>query len=157
MASLATSWQSAKVVRTRDKISFFGGVMSLLISALLFGMAPQYVSALLCPKLSLTCFVDGPTFHILSKAYIFSPCAPTDTRNDPGITFSSIYVTTSPFWTSSISGSCHKVQHYSSPAIVFLMDHWRAPLSHGGTVSCFTTRIRSHHCSCIYMHHLLLL
>ena len=45
MASLAASWHSAKVVRTRDKISFFGSVMSLLISALLFGIAPQCVSA----------------------------------------------------------------------------------------------------------------
>jgi hypothetical protein len=43
MASLTASWHSAKVVRTRDKISFFIGVMSLLISALLFGMAPEYV------------------------------------------------------------------------------------------------------------------
>ncbi|KIM83878.1 hypothetical protein PILCRDRAFT_818889 [Piloderma croceum F 1598] len=43
MTSLTASWHSAKVVRTRDKISFFGGVMSLLISALLFGMAPQWV------------------------------------------------------------------------------------------------------------------
>jgi hypothetical protein len=41
---LTASWHSAKVVRTRDKISFFGGVMSLLISALLFGMAPQCVN-----------------------------------------------------------------------------------------------------------------
>ncbi|EGO01570.1 hypothetical protein SERLA73DRAFT_176932 [Serpula lacrymans var. lacrymans S7.3] len=43
MTTLVTSWHSAKVVRTRDKISFFFGVMSLLISALLFGMAPQWV------------------------------------------------------------------------------------------------------------------
>lgn len=42
MQSLVTSWHSAKVVRTRDKVSFFFGVMSLLVSALLFGMAPQY-------------------------------------------------------------------------------------------------------------------
>ncbi|KAI9513475.1 hypothetical protein F5148DRAFT_1273104 [Russula earlei] len=42
MASLSTAWQSAKVVRTRDKISFFFGVMSLVSSALLFGLAPQY-------------------------------------------------------------------------------------------------------------------
>jgi hypothetical protein len=41
MASLATAWQSAKVVRTREKISFFFGVMSLVFSALLFGLAPQ--------------------------------------------------------------------------------------------------------------------
>ncbi|TFK56196.1 hypothetical protein OE88DRAFT_1804954 [Heliocybe sulcata] len=43
MTSLATAWQSAKVVRTREKISFFFGVHSLLISALLFGMAPEWV------------------------------------------------------------------------------------------------------------------
>ncbi|KAF8351260.1 hypothetical protein F5887DRAFT_875456 [Amanita rubescens] len=43
MTRLSASWQSAKVVRTREKVSFFFGVMSVLISALLFGMAPQYV------------------------------------------------------------------------------------------------------------------
>ena len=41
MASLGAAWQSAKVVRTREKISFFFGVMSLVFSALLFGLAPQ--------------------------------------------------------------------------------------------------------------------
>jgi len=43
MASLGAAWQTAKVVRTREKISFFFGVMSLVFSALLFGLAPQYV------------------------------------------------------------------------------------------------------------------
>ncbi|KAH9482888.1 Glycerophosphocholine acyltransferase 1 [Psilocybe cubensis] len=43
VASLSTSWQSAKVVRTREKVSFFIGVMTLLGSALMFGMAPQWV------------------------------------------------------------------------------------------------------------------
>ncbi|PPQ64796.1 hypothetical protein CVT26_002628 [Gymnopilus dilepis] len=43
VTSLSASWQSAKVVRTRDKVSFFLGVMSLLFSALLFGMAPEWV------------------------------------------------------------------------------------------------------------------
>lgn len=43
MQSLVASWQSAKVVRTREKVSFFFGVMSLLVSALLFGMAPDWV------------------------------------------------------------------------------------------------------------------
>ncbi|KAJ3747357.1 hypothetical protein DFH05DRAFT_803600 [Lentinula detonsa] len=43
MTKLASSWQSAKVVRTREKISFFFGVMSLLFSALIFGLAPQWV------------------------------------------------------------------------------------------------------------------
>ncbi|KAF7301601.1 hypothetical protein MIND_00725600 [Mycena indigotica] len=43
MTKLSTSWQSAKVVRTREKVSFFFGVMSLVFSALLFGLAPQWV------------------------------------------------------------------------------------------------------------------
>ncbi|KAF7980903.1 hypothetical protein HWV62_36093 [Athelia sp. TMB] len=43
ITTLQATWQSAKVVRTREKISFFSGVMSLLITALLFGMAPQWI------------------------------------------------------------------------------------------------------------------
>lgn len=43
MTRLSASWQSAKVVRTREKVSFFLGVMTLLLSALLFGLAPQCV------------------------------------------------------------------------------------------------------------------
>ncbi|KAJ7688373.1 hypothetical protein B0H17DRAFT_938424 [Mycena rosella] len=43
MTSLSSSWQSAKVVRNREKVSFFFGVMSLLFSALIFGLAPQWV------------------------------------------------------------------------------------------------------------------
>ncbi|KAJ7122807.1 hypothetical protein C8R44DRAFT_621827 [Mycena epipterygia] len=43
MTTLASSWQSAKVVRTLDKVSFFFGVMSLLGSALMFGLAPQWI------------------------------------------------------------------------------------------------------------------
>lgn len=44
MTTLAGSWQSAKVVRTREKVSFFVGVMTLLFSALMFGVAPQCVT-----------------------------------------------------------------------------------------------------------------
>ncbi|KAG6833866.1 hypothetical protein H0H87_011800 [Tephrocybe sp. NHM501043] len=43
MTKLSASWQSAKVVRTREKVSFFAGVMTLLFSALLFGIAPQWI------------------------------------------------------------------------------------------------------------------
>jgi len=43
MTSLSASWQSAKVVRTREKILFFFGVMNVLLSTLLFGIAPQWV------------------------------------------------------------------------------------------------------------------
>ncbi|KAF9468803.1 hypothetical protein BDZ94DRAFT_1244626 [Collybia nuda] len=43
MTTLAASWQSAKVVRTREKVSFFFGVMTLLFSALMFGMSPQWI------------------------------------------------------------------------------------------------------------------
>ncbi|KAJ7755670.1 hypothetical protein DFH07DRAFT_486222 [Mycena maculata] len=54
MTTLATSWQSAKVVRTKAKVSFFFGVMSLLVSALLFGMAPEFVISS-CPVFSANC------------------------------------------------------------------------------------------------------
>ncbi|KAF5363607.1 hypothetical protein D9756_000579 [Leucocoprinus leucothites] len=43
MTKLAASWQSAKVIRTREKVSFFFGVMALLFSALMFGMHPEWV------------------------------------------------------------------------------------------------------------------
>ncbi|KIJ56583.1 hypothetical protein M422DRAFT_22738 [Sphaerobolus stellatus SS14] len=43
MTKLAATWQSTKVVRTREKISFFLGVMSVAISTLMLGMAPEYV------------------------------------------------------------------------------------------------------------------
>ncbi|KAJ2930217.1 hypothetical protein H1R20_g6857, partial [Candolleomyces eurysporus] len=43
MSSLVTTWQSAQVVRTREKVSFFFGVMNLLFTALIFGLAPQWV------------------------------------------------------------------------------------------------------------------
>ncbi|KAG6865995.1 hypothetical protein C0991_009667 [Blastosporella zonata] len=43
MTKLSASWQSAKVVRTREKVSFFVGVMTLLFSALVFGTAPQWI------------------------------------------------------------------------------------------------------------------
>ncbi|KAH8106295.1 hypothetical protein BXZ70DRAFT_919035 [Cristinia sonorae] len=46
MTSLSASWQSAKIVRTREKVVFFGGVMSLLITALLLGMAPEWIHVL---------------------------------------------------------------------------------------------------------------
>ncbi|KAF8520071.1 hypothetical protein JB92DRAFT_2896136 [Gautieria morchelliformis] len=43
MTTLAATWQSTKVVRTREKISFFLGVMAVAVSALMFGLAPSWV------------------------------------------------------------------------------------------------------------------
>ncbi|KZW03895.1 hypothetical protein EXIGLDRAFT_758211 [Exidia glandulosa HHB12029] len=43
MSSLATAWQSTKVVRTWAKIAFFLGVMTVLASALMFGLAPEWL------------------------------------------------------------------------------------------------------------------
>ncbi|GBE79377.1 hypothetical protein BKA93DRAFT_809699 [Sparassis latifolia] len=42
---LATTraWHSANVVRTREKVTFFLGVMSLFVTSLLFGMAPEWI------------------------------------------------------------------------------------------------------------------
>ncbi|KAG9003760.1 hypothetical protein FRB90_011125 [Tulasnella sp. 427] len=46
MASLTTAWQSAKVIRTREKVSFFIGVMSILYTSLLVGLAPEWLHVL---------------------------------------------------------------------------------------------------------------
>ncbi|KAF8528917.1 hypothetical protein BU17DRAFT_37383 [Hysterangium stoloniferum] len=43
MTTLAATWHTTKVVRTREKISFFNGVMAVAISALLFGVAPEWI------------------------------------------------------------------------------------------------------------------
>ncbi|KLO06352.1 hypothetical protein SCHPADRAFT_882928 [Schizopora paradoxa] len=43
MAKVNAAWHSAKVVRTREKVSFFFGVMSLLATSLLFGLAPEWL------------------------------------------------------------------------------------------------------------------
>ena len=43
MTKLTASWHSAKTVRTREKVTFFVGVMSLLFTALMFGNYPQCV------------------------------------------------------------------------------------------------------------------
>lgn len=65
MATLAVAWQSAKVVRTREKITFFFGVMSLLASALLFGMAPECVLLLSCLVSLLIYFPTQMGSHII--------------------------------------------------------------------------------------------
>ncbi|KAF9268278.1 hypothetical protein L218DRAFT_1073597 [Marasmius fiardii PR-910] len=43
MTKLSSTWQSAKVVRTREKVSFFFGVMTLLFSTLIVSVAPQWI------------------------------------------------------------------------------------------------------------------
>lgn len=43
MSTVQKAWESATVVRTREKVSFFYGVMMVLASALLFGIAPEWI------------------------------------------------------------------------------------------------------------------
>ncbi|KAF8609543.1 hypothetical protein BDV93DRAFT_503853 [Ceratobasidium sp. AG-I] len=43
MTSVQKAWESATVVRTREKVSFFYGVMMVLATALMFGLAPQWI------------------------------------------------------------------------------------------------------------------
>ncbi|KAI0723006.1 hypothetical protein C8Q76DRAFT_721222 [Earliella scabrosa] len=43
LLKVTQTWHSAKVIRTREKVTFFMGVMSLLLTALLFGMAPEWI------------------------------------------------------------------------------------------------------------------
>ncbi|KAI0370166.1 hypothetical protein BV20DRAFT_966770 [Pilatotrama ljubarskyi] len=43
LLAITETWHSAKVIRTREKVTFFMAVMSLLLTALLFGMAPEWI------------------------------------------------------------------------------------------------------------------
>ncbi|KAF8324467.1 uncharacterized protein EI90DRAFT_3129932 [Cantharellus anzutake] len=43
LADLSEAWHSTKVVRTRDKLSFFFGVMNVMGTSLLFGLAPEWL------------------------------------------------------------------------------------------------------------------
>ncbi|KAH9850061.1 hypothetical protein C2E23DRAFT_870278 [Lenzites betulinus] len=43
LLTITQTWHSAKVIRTREKVTFFMAVMSLLLTALLFGMAPEWI------------------------------------------------------------------------------------------------------------------
>ncbi|KAG8838380.1 hypothetical protein FRB91_007649, partial [Serendipita sp. 411] len=43
MQSVNTAWHSTKVVRTRDKVSFFVGVHTVMGSALMVGLYPQWI------------------------------------------------------------------------------------------------------------------
>ena len=43
MTSVQEAWESATVVRTREKVSFFYGVMMVLASALMFGLRPEWL------------------------------------------------------------------------------------------------------------------
>lgn len=75
MTKLSASWQSAKVVRTREKVSFFFGVMTLLCSALMFGLHPEYV-AFSTPKIFyLTSLLQMGTCRI-HRSGSLSPAPP---------------------------------------------------------------------------------
>ncbi|KZT72686.1 hypothetical protein DAEQUDRAFT_722851 [Daedalea quercina L-15889] len=43
VTKLAAAWHTSNVVRFREKLTFFWGVMSLLLTSLLFGMAPEWI------------------------------------------------------------------------------------------------------------------
>lgn len=40
---LTTSWESQRTMRTRDKVAFCFGVMTVLTSALMIGIAPEWI------------------------------------------------------------------------------------------------------------------
>lgn len=143
MQSLVTSWHSAKVVRTREKVSFFFGVMSLLVSALLFGMSPEYGSSSLTTKNANESRVSGGfMLHIPFRGYIYSRSALIPTRSAPGITFSSTSVIMLQFSTSFTSGSFLPIRRCSWHATVSRMGPLRVRSSHGETALCSTTPIK---------------
>jgi hypothetical protein len=43
LVHLTQSWESSRTLRTRDKVSFFFGVMTVLTSALMFGLCPEWI------------------------------------------------------------------------------------------------------------------
>ncbi|KAI0736098.1 hypothetical protein C8Q72DRAFT_791291 [Fomitopsis betulina] len=43
VTKLSSTWHTSNVVRLREKLTFFWGVMSLLITSLLVGMAPEWI------------------------------------------------------------------------------------------------------------------
>ncbi|KAL7282194.1 hypothetical protein ACG7TL_003663 [Trametes sanguinea] len=43
LLAITQTWHSAKVIRTREKVTFFLAVMTLFLTALLFGMAPEWI------------------------------------------------------------------------------------------------------------------
>lgn len=147
MTSLTASWQSAKIVRTREKISFFASVMSLLATALMLGSYPQYVHNLYSPSAIMTLLQDISTLHTPSELVPSSPSVLTTTRSVPGIISCSIYATTATSSISSISGFFHPVPLYSSRVTVSHTGLLRARLSHGETVLSSTTWTRSPRCS----------
>jgi hypothetical protein len=152
MAKLATAWDSAKVVRTREKVSFFFGVHSLLISALLFGKAPEYVPRLFDLRLHLKTqlgsirLTDGCTSPIPCKPSISSPCVRTSTRSALGITSCLIFAITPPSLTSSISGYSPLHRPYLSLVIVLRTAPSRALSLPGGTALYSMTRTRLLRC-----------
>lgn len=144
MASLSSTWQSSKVVRTREKISFFFGVMSLLLAALLFGMAPQYVHALSSLLIHFDAFLGGYTFHTRSRPCISSRFARTPTRSALFTISSLTCVTISRFSISSTSGSPLRARRSGLHATACRMALWLVLSSLGGIVSYSTTPIRLH-------------
>jgi hypothetical protein len=144
MTSLSASWQSAKVVRTREKILFFFGVMNVLLSTLLFGLAPQY-EALYFNVIGHTnrSGLDGFMFHTQFRASISYPCVSIVIRNATGIISSSIYVTSSQFSTLPFSGFSLQARRYLLLATSSRMDLWLVQSSLGETVSSSMTRTKS--------------
>jgi hypothetical protein len=142
MTGLAASWQSAKVVRTREKVSFFFGVMNLVVSALMFGMAPQYVVFSFHMRIVNLRDADGYISGTQSRDVISSLYVSINTRNVHGITFS---LTCAIMSLSSISysyGSFQGILPSLSLATVSRMDLLRVRSLRGGIVWCFTTRTR---------------
>ena len=143
MTSLSASWQSAKVIRTREKILFFFGVMNVLLSTLLFGLAPQYEVLYLIGHTYRSGLLGGFTFHTRFRVSIFYLCAAIDIRNVTGIISSSISATSSQFSTLPSSGFSLQARRYLLLATAFPMDLWLVQSSLGETVSFSMTRIKS--------------
>ena len=145
MTTLVAAWQSTKVVRTREKISFFLGVMAVALSALMFGLTPSYAPFLY--SLSHTDSLpslppDGYTSLTRLVPSSSSPCVPTHTKRNCGTTSSSTFATMRTSSVSFTSGSSLPVPPCSSQRTVSHTARSPARLSRGAIALCFMIRIR---------------
>lgn len=145
MTTLAATWQSTKVVRTREKISFFMGVMAVAVTALMFGLAPSYVqpsssNSLTHPLLSPK---DGSILPIQSALSSSSLCVLTPIKRNPGTTFCLTSAITPTSSASFTFGSSRPVPPCSYPHTASHTVRSPARSSRGAIVSCFMILTKS--------------
>jgi hypothetical protein len=144
MTSVQEAWESATVVRTREKVSqrlipvsvcfkfmpsnqvsFFYGVMMVLASALLFGLAPEWLHVVYSVHLA---YFLPTRFYVYKKKHWYIVLSLLAfsllTKLLAGITSYLICVTTPKYFACSIFGGPQLTQRSGSRHTCFLMVHF---------------------------------